>query len=93
MPSTRPGDLVYVPVGAYLKSAVDNAELWNERIAPALVIGSPIRYVELGDEVTGLVVVFISGVGLFFVEELSLMTPDEYGDPTRLFPPTRLREW
>lgn len=92
MPDTRPGDQVYVKEGALLRSAVDNGEEWNERIMLALVIGSPMRYVELDDEITGLVTVFIAEKGMFLVEEAQLMTPDEYANPARLFPLTRLRE-
>lgn len=92
MPDTRPGDQVYVKEGALLRSAVDNGEEWNERIALALVIGSPRRFVEVDDGIAGLVTVFIATKGMFLVEETQLMTPDEYTDPARLFPLTRLRE-
>lgn len=92
MRDARPGDLAYVPQGAYLCSAVDNEERWNEKIVAALVIGTAHRFVETDTEVSGLVTIFIAEQGMFLVKELDLMTPDEYADPARLFPHARLRE-
>lgn len=92
MRDARPGDQAVVPSGAYLRAIIGNEESWCERPTLAVIVGTSHRIVEDDDEVSGTVVIFIADRGLFLVEELSLMTVDEYQDPSRLFPPTRLRE-
>lgn len=94
MRDAKPGDMCYVSNGAYLLSAVDNEARWNEHCASAIVVSTTNRVIENDEgEVSGVVIVMIANVGLFKVDEAELMTPDEYGDAGRLFPPTRIREW
>lgn len=93
MSNTRPGDLVYVSQGAYMRSIINNGLCRNESIVQALVIGSgPHQFVNPDTGFSSSAAVFISGIGLYFVEELNLMTPDEYSNPARLFPPTRAQK-
>jgi len=92
MHNARPGDMVYVQNGALLRSAVDNEEHWNVEIVQAIVVGSARRYVEIDDDIAGLITIFIAEQGLYLVSEDKLMTPDEYLNPQRLFPSARLRD-
>lgn len=93
MHDAKPGDLVYVRAGAIMSSALDNVEKWNSKHVVALVITKSYRIIELGnDTLSDTVIVFIGDEGLFTVAEDSLMTPDEYADAGRLFPPLRPRE-
>lgn len=90
-PKTKPGDFVYVEAGALLEGAVDNSEEYFASAEPALVISSPLRYIENDYDITGLVMVLIPNKGPFLIQEKRLMTPDEYGDPTRLLSYRRRR--
>ena len=93
MRDAKPGDQVVVPSGAFLRAVVGNEESWCQRPTLALVVANAsYRLVEDEEGVGGFVTVFIAERGVFLVEELSLMSLNEYEDPSRLFPPTRLRE-
>jgi hypothetical protein len=93
-PKTKPGDQVYVKRNSFLKSVIDDNEVWSpgdEQLA--LVISSPVRYIELDDEITGLVMVFIANVGMYFIEENMLMTIEEFFSSERRGTNPRLHEW
>lgn len=92
MRDARPGDQVIVLQGTFLRAVIGNEESYNDRIVLAVVVSTSCRVVEADDDVNGCVTVFIADRGLFLVDESMLLTPDEYGDPARLFPPIRLRE-
>lgn len=75
-----PGDLVVVPVGAYMRSASDSLQCWNDDVMLAIVVSkSTYLYIDSDyeDELSGSVSIFIPGTGFFYVEEMILMTPDE----------------
>lgn len=91
-PKTNPGDYVYIKGGAYLRSTIDNAEEYLGRGVWALVISSPVRYIELEEEITGLVNVFIADKGVFLVEENMLLTPEQKSTLANL-PIKTLHEW
>ena len=93
MRDVRPGDLVLLPVGTYQVSATDNVQCWSDSLKHACVISkSSYRIIESDQELSGMVMVFIPNEGVFHVEELGLMTLDEYEAPSRLFPKYRLSE-
>lgn len=93
-PKTSPGDQVVVKPNAFFKSVIDDNEVWSPNDPQlALIISSPIRYIELDDEITGLVTVFIANKGMYFVEENKLMTIEVYLDKKKKITNPRLNEW
>ncbi len=93
-PKTKPGDQVIVKPNAFFKSVIDANEIWSPNDDQlALVLSSPVRYIELDDEITGLVMVFIANKGVYFIEENKLMSIEEFLNVKRKDPHYRLQEW
>jgi len=77
-PKTRPGDLVFISAGSLIEGVIDNSEEYFPVYVRAIVISSPIRYIENDYDISGLVMVMIPNMGPYLVQEKYLMTPDEY---------------
>lgn len=87
-----PGDQAYVCQHAYMQALETNESGWLSNMEPAIVISTSVQVTEEDDAVTGKVTILIPDKGLFKIDESYLMTPEEYADPSRLFPRQRLRE-
>lgn len=93
MPSFLPGDQCVVMMGAHLSAVIGNEECWNDKASLGIVVSKSHRVGDHNEEdLVGFVNVLIPNRGVFLTSENSLMTLDEFGDPSRLFPPQRLRE-
>jgi len=91
MRDAKPGDQVIVMQGTFLRAVIGNEECYNDLIVLGVVVSTSHQVIETDDHTSRCVTVFIANRGLFVVDEEMLLTPDEYGNPGRLFPPTRLR--
>lgn len=88
-----PGELVYIKFGSVITSVIDNVEMWmTENHGPSIVIGTNYRMEEINNEfISCRTLVFITKLGLFFVNDFNIMKHDEYASGTHLLPKYRIR--
>lgn len=82
----KPGDLVYIKEGALIKRCGTEEEGWAEyTMRGTLISMGGYRLIEDEWGTAKQVVVLVDGV-MYATVETQLLTPDQYTDPSRLFP-------